>query len=150
MKTRPMDVERSMAFDRKSIDPEGRYPYRRYTKVERNALRILEIVKNSEVSRTRDAIQIDSTDAWPFAFLVTAEAVEVRFITSSSDPAEMSALWRRRKWDGLSEGKLYRFMKDATAEARKRGRPCVKCGENLPPRCFEPRKRICKKCDGKG
>ena len=113
-----------------------------------NKLRILDLFKITEVSRTRDAIQIDSMDEWPYVFLVTAEALEVRFISAYSEPIEISELWKRRNWNGLKGGRLFQFLRDAAAEARLRERPCSRCGETLPQSSFRKRKRICVDCDG--
>ena len=93
-------MTRGYREERWGVDPLGRYPANYPSRVERNAQRVLELLPDATVERTRDAIQLDWGGQHGLVVLVTADAFEFRLPTVEwphpHEPAAGSRLWRRR------------------------------------------------------
>ena len=123
---------------RDRIDPERLYPTDGLRGVEALALRVLERLPGGVVSRTRDVIQIDDGGEEGICLLITAEALELRlpsveWTCGSYGPAASSFLWRRVKWEGLSDEKLDLLLAAARRARQAQYRKCRFCGNRLSP-----------------
>lgn len=82
-----------------NLDPENKYPSSGPLYVERNANRVLALLPESTIERTRDCIQIDCGGEEGIVVLVTPEAIELKLPTiewvSSYWPATSSRSWKR-------------------------------------------------------
>lgn len=140
-----------MSDSRARIDPDGRYPAEGLRAVEANAERVLGLLPGAAVTRTRDAIQIDSGGQRGITVLVTAEAFELRLPTEEwvhdpcPPPAECSCLWRRVKAAGLSDEKLATLLKEARQARLDQFKKCKHCGEEFPPERRHSR-NVCHGC----
>ena len=70
-----------MSLDRTFFDPEGRYAADGSRLVERNAERVIALMPEGRIERTRDSLQIDIGDERGIVVLVTPEAFEIRLPT---------------------------------------------------------------------
>lgn len=125
-------------FERRLIDPEGRYAAEGLRSVEYRALEVLLTLPGAAVSRTRDVIQLEWDGEEGIVALVTGEALELRlpkieWTMGSYGPAMASCLWRRVAWDELPDGQLADLFKQAQAARDAEFATCVYCGERFPP-----------------
>lgn len=129
-----------MNGDRQRIDPEGKYGTDALRAFEAFALGILDRLTGSTVERTRDAIQIGNyDDVHGVIVLITPEVIEFRLPTLEWPhphvPAASSRLWKRVKWEGLTEGRLVRLLEKAAAMRAAEFLNCRFCGQPFPPEC---------------
>jgi hypothetical protein len=123
---------------RRRVDPEHRYPADGLRTVEVLALRVLERCSSGEVSRTRDVIQIDDGGEEDVCLLITAEHLELRlpsieWTCGAYGPARTSVLWKRVKWEGLSDERLDDLLRTARRARGAQFRKCRFCGGRFPP-----------------
>jgi hypothetical protein len=128
----------STGCTRNRIDPEGRYPAAGLRSFETLALRILERIPGGNVSRTRDVIQINDSGEEGVCLVITAEAIEFRlpsieWTCGAYGPAPTSVLWKRVKWDGLSDEKFDALLAAARRARQAQFRTCRFCGDRFPP-----------------
>ena len=128
----------SMNDERTSIDPEDLYPASGFLLVERNALRVLELLPLGRLTRTRDAIQIDDGDEAGISVLITAEAIELRLPTVEWTKARLwsctaSRLWKRIRLATLSDKRLQSLICTARETRRSEFINCRYCKRPVPP-----------------
>ncbi len=125
----------------KSLFPRGRYKASGLRNVEQHAIRILELLPNAKVERTRDVIQIehDDRDMDGVVVVVTSEAVEFRLPTvewtgGAYGPANTSRLWKRVTWVKLEAepGLLPTIIADAKNARRAEFVACKYCNRMVP------------------
>ena len=127
-----------MTHDRLSIDPENLYPADGLRQVERNALRVLDLLPLGRLTRTRDVIQIDDAGDVGISVLVTAEVIEFRLPTvewtvGAYGPAFATRLWKRYRFAALSDKSLERLIRAARDARRNEFIPCRYCQRLVPP-----------------
>ena len=127
-----------MNNDRTLFDPEDRYPAEGSRIVERNADRVIALMPEGRIERTRDFIQIDIGDERGIVVLVTPEAFEVRLPTvewtcDAYGPAASSRLWRRVKAENISDEDLLGLLQKATEARAAEFKKCRYCGGLFPP-----------------
>jgi hypothetical protein len=121
------------------LDPDGRYQSDGPTKVEVCAERVLRLMPEARVERTRDAFQFSYDDEVSGAIvLVTAEALELRLPTvewtrGAYGPAPGSRLWKRIRWDGLPDDVLARWIEAARKATGRQARTCHFCKRRFGP-----------------
>jgi hypothetical protein len=120
------------------VDPERRYPADGLRSVEALALRVLARLPSGEVARTREVIQIDDGGDEGICLVITAEHLELRlpsieWTCGAYGPARTSVLWKRAKWDGLSDETLDELLTAARRARHAQFRKCRFCGERFPP-----------------
>lgn len=127
-----------MTGGRERIDPTNRYPAGGLLRVEALALMVLEYLPDAQLTRTRDAIQIEHGGEQGIVVLVTAEAVELRLPTvewtcGAYGPAPSSRLWKRVRAEALFDGKLeLGSLLTRARDARAREfRSCKYCRESV-------------------
>jgi hypothetical protein len=106
--------------------------------VEGRARLVLKHLPGAEVSRTRDAVQIDWGGTEGIVVLVTPEALELRLPTvewtcGSYGPAASSRLWRRVEWAAIGDGRLSALLRNCKRARARQFRRCKYCGERVPP-----------------
>jgi hypothetical protein len=128
-----------MRDDRLRIDPGNQYPADGLRLVESLAIRVLDCLPNAEVSRTRDAIQIETGEEEGVVVLVTAEAVEMRlprveWTCGAYGPAPSSRLWKRVKAEKIHDGEidLLDLLCKAQSARRREFRKCRYCKKLIP------------------
>ncbi len=141
--------------DRQDIDPEGRYPSECLRVVEEWTRKALELLPGAELSRTRDAIQLDWGGGAGVVVVLTPEAVELRLPTvewtcGAYGPAASSNLWRRVKYDKLEddEERLGTLLRTCMAKREAQFRTCKYCGERVPPE-HRMGRNVCHGCASK-
>jgi hypothetical protein len=127
-----------MNEERSHIDPEGRYPSDGLRRVEKNALRVLDLLPGVIEGRTRDCIQINFGDEDGIVILVTAEAIEIRLPTvewtmGSYGPAASSRLWKRVECCEIDDAELISLLNDALKQRKSEFKICRYCGRKFPP-----------------
>jgi hypothetical protein len=115
------------------LDPDGRYPSECPTEVEGCAERVLRLMPDARVERTRHAFQFEQGDDLSGVIvLVTSEAVELRLPTvewtcGAYGPAAGSRLWKRIRWDRMGDDVLARWIEAAKNATRRQARTCQFC-----------------------
>ena len=126
------------------IDSEGKYPACGLRRLDRLAVRIMELAPDARLERTRDAYQICSGDEDGVVLLVTCEAIEFRLPTvewtgGAYGPVGTSRLWKRVSLEKLTTtGELdaEAFFGLLAAAKRKRAsefKKCRFCKKSFPP-----------------
>jgi hypothetical protein len=107
------------------------------TSAERNAARVLRLVPDRRIDRTRDVVQVDVGDERGIVVVVTAEAIELRLPTiewcGPHDPRRSSRLWKRLDPDELDDAELLAKLSEARAAREAEFRVCRYCGGSFPP-----------------
>jgi len=121
-----------------NLDPENKYPSDGLRHVERNANRVLALLSESTVERTRDCIQIYCGGEKGIVILVTPEVIELRLPTvewtmGSYGPAASSRLWKRIQESEITDRDLETLLIEALKERQNEFRNCRYCKESLPP-----------------
>ena len=127
-----------MASERTRIDPDGRYGDQGLTRVEANALEVMDRVPVSEMQRTRDAVEVHVGGEVEIVVIVTAEALELRLPTvewtkGAYGPVPASRLWKRVKWEDNTAERLVELVEAAMAKRRSEFKPCRFCHREFPP-----------------
>lgn len=119
------------------IDPEAKYVLGELRSFEQFALRVLDLLPGARVDRARDVIQITQEDERGIIVIVTPEAVELRLPTTEwvgpHTPIASSRLWKRVKWDRMSDARLSRFLESAGQARAAEFTRCRFCGQEFPP-----------------
>lgn len=120
------------------IDPKGEYWSGGLRCVEYWADKALPLLPGSELTRTRDAIQIDWGGERGIVILCTPEAMELRLPTvewtrGAYGPAYSSRLWRRIPRGELHEEQLAGLFEKAKRARRREFHTCKYCGRAVPP-----------------
>lgn len=122
------------------LDPGRTGATRGLTTVESNARQIQEILPPGyRVSRTRDVIQFDPPENADLTFLITPEALEIRFprtewTMGSHGPVATSRLWKRVRWKrSWGQADLAALIDAASAAWQGELRPCGYCGRRFEP-----------------
>jgi hypothetical protein len=126
-----------MTQDRISIDPDDLYPASGFRQVERNALKVLDLMPLGRLTRTRDVIQIDDGGERGLSVLVTAEAIEFRlpmveWTAGAYGPASCTRLWKRYQFAALSDKRLASLIRAATEARRNEFISCRYCQRLIP------------------
>lgn len=124
---------------RKKLDPEGRYLGDGLRQMDEHAERLLAPLPAASVDRTRDAIQITVDDDLEdgVVLILTPEALELRL--PSMDWVQphwavpTSRLWKRLKWERISEDGLRELVEQAREKRRAEHRECRFCHGRFPP-----------------
>jgi hypothetical protein len=110
------------------------------TFAERHAEAVLQLFPDSEVTRTRDAIQLDIYGEAGCKVLITREAAELRLPTiewtmGSYGPRQSSRLWKRIvvRHSAVGYRRLGLAINAAIAARRSEFRDCAYCGTAFPP-----------------
>lgn len=122
---------------RSTIDPAGLYPADGLRVVERNALRVLAILPDALLTRTRDVIQIEHGSEGGIVVVVTAEAFEIRlprfeWTQGTHGPALASVLWRRAEALALTDEALRELIEAGHAARKAQFATCRFCGGSFP------------------
>lgn len=123
-----------MNDDRHATDPEHRYAAEGLRTGELAATVILGWFPEAQVSRTRDAIQLDIGDDRGVVVLVTPEAIEVRLPTvewtrGTYGPADSSVLWKRLRHRGRLTDRFRTAILSAIRLRLDQFKSCRFCGE---------------------
>lgn len=118
------------------LDPDGEYAAPGMRAVEKMAVEVLAHLKDPEVSRTRDVIQIELGGEKGIVLLVTREALELRLPTiewpGPHDPVDASKLWRRVQWDDIDPDECEDLINAAMKAREQEFIECKYCGEEFP------------------
>lgn len=126
------------ALRRFNLDPEERYPSEGLRCVEKNAERVLFLLSESTVERTRDCIQIDCGGEEGIVILVTPEVIELRLPTvewtmGPYGPTASSRFWKRVEISKITDIELETLLKEAQKKRQSEFRNCRYCERRLPP-----------------
>jgi hypothetical protein len=131
---------RTMDKRRAIIDPRNEYGFKELRRFEEFALRILDLLPDSQVERTRDVIQVAHGKDEGIIVLVTPEAIELRLPTLEwphpHSPGPSSRLWKRIKWERLGGRKLKRLLDEAKQARMDEFATCRFCKQRFPPECM--------------
>ncbi len=137
------------ALRRFNLDPEERYPSAGLRKVEENAEKVLALLPESTLERTRDCIQINSCGEKGIVTLVTAEAIELRLPTiewkGPHEPVASSRFWKRMQESEIADEELGVILREALKERWGEFRNCRYCKKPFPPE-HRHREDVCHGC----
>ena len=127
-----------MIENRIAIDPDRKYPADGVRKVERNALRILPLVPDFTMERTRDTIHVYYGGEEGVVISVSPEAFEFRLPTvewtaGAYGPTASSRLWKRVASARISDGRLRSLVESAIIARKAEFRICRSCKQSVPP-----------------
>jgi hypothetical protein len=128
-----------MAERNPKLDPDQRYRSDGPTTLEGCAERVLRVLPDAKIERTRDAFQFsDDDELTGVIVLVTAEALELRLPTvewtcGAYGPAAGSRLWKRIRWNGMGDDVLARWIEAARNATRRQARTCHFCKRRFGP-----------------
>ncbi len=135
----------------KKLDPDGRYLSSGVRDLDEKALHLLSLLPEATVERTRDAIQIDvdvNADNG-IVLILTPETLKLHLPsvewTTPYSPAPTSVLWKRIKWDRVTERELPGLIDDARKKRRSQYNLCKYCAEKFPPELRHSR-NVCHGC----
>ena len=105
---------------------------------EQVAATILSLSPAAEISRTRDAIQIDWGEYEDgVVILLTPDAIEFRLPSVDwvhpGIPERTSQLWKRAEIDELDDKDLVAWIMKARQARKRQFKKCQFCGEMVPP-----------------
>ncbi len=128
-------------MENKPLDPDGRYPDWGLRVVDKVALRVHDLIPESQVERTRDVYQFTLDDPGGLIVIVTPEALEIRLPTVEwtsgyAGPMSSSRLHKRVRLVNGAEVEGENVAKLISLARRKRQqetRPCAFCQTPTPP-----------------
>jgi len=123
---------------RRYLDPTDKYPYDGPLKVEINAERVLALLPESSIERTRDCIQINCGVETGIVILVTPESIEIRLPTvewtgGAYGPVRSSKFWKRINESKINDEKLGNLLKEALKGRLSEFKTCRYCEKSFPP-----------------
>lgn len=136
-------------LSRLNLDPEERYPSDGPRCVEKNAERVLALLPESIIERTRDCIQINYGGEEGIVILVTPEIIELRLPTvewtmGAYGPAASSRLWKRVEISKTTDVELETLLKKALKKRQSEFRNCRYCRKRNPPEYMDG--DVCQEC----
>lgn len=134
------------------IDPRGCYSGEELRDFESCALKVLEVLPNAKLERTRDAIQIDFADfsnERGIVIILTPEAIEFRLPIvkwlGTHTPTSSSQLWQRVDLMQLKNADLTQLIASAQSAQQQTFRECKYC-KNKNPSGWMSSQDICQSC----
>jgi hypothetical protein len=121
-----------------NLAPNEKYSYRCQSKVDKKAERVLSLLPESIIERTRDCIQINFGGEEGIVILVTPEAIELRLPTvewtmGAYGPVASSRLWKRVQESEITDIELETLLNEAVKERQKEYKNCRFCKARFPP-----------------